>query len=134
MAYFKNVKVGDKVFGFVFGLGVVSKVWEHSFYSFEVEYESNGIHIPYSIEGIPGWSNGLGIQTAFYKQDIDLMDYDFAPSDEILSIKKIIRLRDKGKLEVRCPSGLWNTYDKCPINISEGYLESAKLHLFRKSR
>jgi len=134
MSYFKNVKEGDRVFGLVYGPGIVTRVWEHSFYSFEVQYESNEIHIQYSEEGIPGWSNGLGVQTAFYKKDIDLMDYDFAPSEETLSIKKIIKLRDKGKLEVKCPSGLWNSYDKCPIEIAESYLESGKLHLFRKVR
>lgn len=132
-AYFRNVKEGDKVFGLVFGEGVVSSVWGDGHYTFEVEF-LNSFTVPYTPEGFPGWNTGkLYFQTVFYKEDIDLMEYDFAPTDKVLSVKKIIKLRDKKKLEVKCPSGLWQPIDKCPKNISQDYLEDGKLHLFRKA-
>lgn len=130
---FSNLKEGDEIFGLVYGLGKVSHIHEDGFYAFEVEYY-NDMRVPYTIDGIPGWSNGLGTQTVFLKSDIDLMDYDFAPSEKQLSIKKIIKLRDKKKLEVRCPSGLWQDVFECPLSVSEGYLENGKLHLFRKKK
>ena len=133
--YFNDVKEGDKVFGLVFGKGIVSSVWDNSFYTFEVEYD-NGSVVPYTDEGIPGWNNGLnGRQTVFYKQDVDLMEYDFTPAvDETLSIKKIIKLRTKNKLDIKCPSGIWKPINSCPSYVSERYLEDGKLHLFRKEK
>ena len=132
MSYFKKVKVGDKVFGLVFGPGKVSSVWGDGHYTFEVEYEE-GSFVPYTPEGKPAWSINLDIQTVFYKNDVDLMDYDFAPGKESLSAKKIIKLREKKSLEIKCPSGLWQDYFKCPRSVSEQYLENGQLHLFRKN-
>lgn len=131
MSYFKKVKVGKEVFGLVFGYGIVSSVWEDGFYKFEVEYNNSHV-VPYTEDGVPGWSNKLDYQTLFYKDDIDLMDVDFAPTDEILSAKKIIKLRSKNKLEVKCPSGLWQPTNMCPDYVTEEYLEANKLYLFRK--
>lgn len=132
MSYFKKVKEGDKVFGLVYGPGVVDTVFGDGYYTFEVSY-NNGQTVPYTSEGFPAWNTGkLDFQTVFYKRDIDLMDYDFAPSEKTLSVKKIIKLRDKKKLEVKCPSGLWQPIGECPSSISEEYLEDGKLHLFRK--
>ncbi len=130
-AYFSEVKEGDKVFGLVFGPGVVNAVWGDGHYTFEVSYE-NGYNVPYTDEGIPGWSGMLDFQTVYNARDIDLMDHDFAPSEETLSVKKIIKLRTKNKLEVKCPSGLWQPVGKCPSYVTEDYLEAGKLHLFRK--
>ena len=133
MDYFKKVKENDKVFGLVYGKGIVKSVWDNSHYSFEVEYE-NGSFVPYTSEGYPGWNKGkLDFQTVFYKEDIDLMDHDFAPTEDVLSVKKIIKLRDKKKLEIKCPSGLWQPVEKCPREFGEQYLEENKLHLFRKT-
>jgi len=130
--YFDNVKEGEKVYGLVFGPGVVISVWgKNSYYAFEVSYD-NGYVVPYTIEGIPAWNTDLDEQTVFYKEDIDLCDIDFGTLDEILSVKKIIKLRSKKKLEVRCPSGIWRSIDKCPNYIIDQYLENGKLHLFRK--
>lgn len=132
-AYFRNVKEGDKVFGLVFGAGVVSSVWGDGYYTFEVEF-LNSFTVPYTPEGFPGWNTGkLGFQTVFYKEDIDLMEYDFAPIYKVLSAKKIIKLRDKKKLEAKCPSGLWANISQCPGSLIEEYLEEGKLHLFRKA-
>lgn len=130
--YFKTVEEGDKVFGLVFGPGKISSVWGDGHYTFEVEY-SNGSTVPYTPEGNPAWNtSNLDFQTVFYAEDIDLMDQDFAPTEKVLSVKKIIKLRDKKKLEIKCPSGLWQPYDKCPREFAEQYLEEGKLHLFRK--
>lgn len=131
-AYFHKVKEGDEIYGLVFGSGVVRSAWGDSHYSFEVEFE-NGDIIPYTAEGFPGWGVRFEQQTVFYKKDIDVMELDFSPVDEILTPKKIIKLRNKGKLEVRCPSGLWrDAVSGCPQHVVERYLESEQFHLFRK--
>jgi len=131
--YFKNVEESDSIFGLVFGKGKVANVWENSHYTFEIEFE-NGFTVPYTSDGIPGWSGKLDYQTVFYSEDIDLTDVDFSPSEEVLNVKKIIKLRDKGKLDARCPSGVWINIKQCPNYIIEEYLENNKLHLFRKAR
>ena len=100
MPYFEKVKVKDKVFGLIFGPGKVTSVWENSHYTFEVEYK-NGQVVPYTSDGVPSWSGKLDFQTVFYKKDIDIMDLDMIPIDKILSPKRIIKLRDKKKLEMR---------------------------------
>jgi len=132
-AYFSKVIEGQEVFGLVFGHGVVETVWGDGHYTFEIEYD-NGFTVPYTAEGTPGWNTGkLDFQTAFFAKDIDLMEYDFAPTDEVLSAKKIIKLRTKGKLLIKCPSGLWQPLDKCPREFVDAYLEDGKLHLFKKA-
>ena len=132
--YFKLAEEDDSVFGLVYGPGKIRNVFGEGHYTFEVEY-NNGFTVPYTPEGNPGWNaSKLSFQTVFFKEDIDLMDYDFAPNEKILSVKKIIKLRDKKLLEVKCPSGLWQSINKCPREISEDYLEDGKLHLFRKER
>lgn len=128
--YFKNVKEHDKVFGLVYGKGTVSKVMEDGFYEFQVEYE-NGQTVPYTKDGIPGWAN-FEFQTAFYSNDIDLTSEDISPNTEKLSPKKIIKLRNKGKLMIQCPSGIWRNIKECPNHIMEGYLENNLLNLFKK--
>jgi len=132
MSYFKNIKENDKVFGLVYGPGKVRTVFD-GYYKFEVEYQ-NGQIVPYTDNGNPGWNTGdLDFQTVFYKNDIDLFDFDFSPSEESLSPKKIIKLRDKKKLEAKCESGIWRNVTECPQNIVEEYLENNRLHLFRKA-
>ena len=129
---FNNPKIGDKVFGLVYGKGVISSVWPNSHYLFEVEYE-NGSFVPYTEEGYPAWNVGKdNFKTVFYKDDIDLFNLDFSPAEKILSAKKIIKLRETKKLEVRCPSGIWQSIEKCPNSLVEEYLIDNKLHLFRK--
>ena len=130
MAYFKKVKQGDKVFGLVFGLGTVQKVFEDSHYKLIVDFDGE-FEIPYTEEGIPGWGK-FKQQTLFYKNDIDLTEHDFSPINKVLSPKKIIKFRDKKKLEVRLPSGIWHPYDKQVKQYCQELLEDEKLHLFRK--
>ena len=129
--YFKKVKEGQQVFGLVFGPGEVTSVWENSYYSFEVTYK-NGFVVPYTLEGIPGWGHGLDFQTVYYKKDIDVFELDTSIAEKTLSPKKIIKLRDKKQLMVKCPSGVWQLLEHCPIQISEKYLEEKKFHLFKK--
>lgn len=130
MSYFKDVKVGDKLFGLVFGAGVVSKVFEDSHYKMLVEFK-NGHEVPYTQEGVPGWGNFTN-QTIFYKNDIDLTDVDFLPVTKVLSAKKIIKYREKKKLEVRLPSGIWSNCEECVKEYIEELLENELYHLFRK--
>lgn len=129
--YFKKVKEGEKVYGLVFGKGKVSKVFESGFYRFMVEFK-NGYEIPYTEEGVPGWGN-FDEQTVFYRDDIDLSSFDFSAVEKVLSPKKIIKLREKGQLEVRLPSGVWSDCTKCAREYIEDMLEKGNYHLFRKS-
>lgn len=130
MAYFDNVKVGDNVYGMVFGSGVVSQVFEDGFYKMLVTFK-NDYEIAYTVDGIPKWGH-FDYQTIFYKKDIDLTDVDFSPVKKVLSPKKIIKLRDKNRLEVRLPSGIWSDLTKCSNEYIERLLTKEKFHLFRK--
>jgi len=131
MAYFKKVKVKDKLFGLVFGAGTVSQVFEDSHYKMMVKFR-NGHEVPYTDDGIPGWGN-FKKQTIFYKDDIDLTDVDFGPVTKVLSPKKIIKLREKKRLEIRLPSGVWTECSKCVNGYIEDMLEDENYHLFRKA-
>jgi len=110
--YFKKVKEGEKVYGLVFGKGKVSKVFDSGYYKFMVEFK-----------------NGY-----FYRDDIDLSPFDFSAVEKVLSPKKIIKLREKGELEVRLPSGVWSNCTKCAKEYIEDMLEKGNYHLFRKAK
>ena len=130
--YFDKVKEGDEVYGLVFGKGVVNNVY-NGFYKFEVEYLNDYI-VPYTEDGVPSWNIKFDYQTVFYKNDINIMDYDFSINDDKLSPKKIIKLRTKNKLEIRCPSGLWQDVHACPDFVVHEYLENEKFDLFRAKK
>ena len=130
MAYFDNVKVKDKLYGMVFGAGKVVRVFDESHYKMIVSFK-NGYEVPYTEDGVPGWGN-FKKQTIFYKDDIDLTDVDFGPVTKVLSPKKIIKLREKKKLEIRLPSGIWTDCGKCVKQYIEDMLEAENYHLFRK--
>lgn len=130
MAYFKDAKKGDKVYGLIFGKGKISERYEDSYYEIMVSFD-NGHDVPYTAEGVPSWGN-FKKQTCFYRDDVDLVKIDFSPVSKILSNKKIIKLREKGLLEVRSPSGAWINVKKCPEDYIENICENEKYHLFRK--
>jgi len=130
MGYFKKAKVGDNVYGLVFGKGRITAVYPDSHYSLMVEFD-NGYEVPYTEEGVPGWGR-FKKQTLFYRTDVDLSEADFAPINKILSPKRIIRLREKNQLQVRLPSGLWKSVKKADPAYVEQLLENEQYHLFRK--
>jgi len=130
MAYFSKAKVGDKVYGLVFGKGKIVAVYPDSHYSIMVEFD-NGYEVPYTDEGIPGWGT-FKKQTLYYRKDVNLSKADFSPVEKILSPKKIIKLREQGKLQVRLPSGLWTNVKKADPQYVEQLLENEQYHLFRK--
>ncbi|WP_457606572.1 hypothetical protein [Nitratifractor sp.] len=130
MGYFSKAKVGDKVYGLVFGKGKIVAVYPDSHYSIMVEFD-NGYQVPYTEEGVPGWGR-FKRQTLYYRKDVDLSNADFSPVEKILSPKKIIRLREKKQLQVRLPSGLWVNVKKADSDYVEGLLENEQYHLFRK--
>jgi len=130
MAYFSKAKKGDKVYGLIFGKGKIVDVYEDSFYSIMVEFD-NGYEVPYTDEGIPSWGN-FKKQTMFYRDDIDLCNEDFSPIDKVLAPKKIIKLREKNKLQVRLPSGIWKSIKKADSDYVENLLSTEQYHLFRK--
>jgi hypothetical protein len=131
LAYFDDVKIGDCLYGLVFGKGYVTTIFENSHYHMMVSFK-NGYEVPYTEDGIPGWGN-FKKQTIFYKHDIDLTDVDFTPAKKILSVKKIIKLREKKKLQVRLPSGIWTECSKCVKDYIEELLEEEKFYMFKKS-
>ena len=130
MAYFSKAKIGEKVYGLVFGKGKIADIFPDSFYSIMVEFK-NGYEVPYTEDGVPGWGR-FKKQTLFYRKDVDLSNVDFSPIDKVLSPKKIIKLRNKGKLEVRLPSGIWESVKKADPEYVEQMLEDERYHLFRK--
>ena len=130
MSYFKKVKKGDKVFGLVFGLGTILEVFDDGHYKLIALFEED-TEIPYTDDGIPGWGK-FKEQTLFYKNDIDLTDFDFSAINKILTPKKIIKLRDKKRLEVRLPSGIWHICNKRVKEYVTEQLRKKNLHLFRK--
>jgi len=130
MSYFEDAKVGDKVYGLIFGKGKIVECFEDSHYVIMVRF-SNGDEVPYTVEGIPSWGN-FKKQTCFYKNDIDLSKSDFSPVDKVLTYKKIIKFREKGTLEVRLPSGIWSNIKKCPESYIEDICSQENYHLFRK--
>jgi len=136
--YFEKVNVGDEVYGFVYGKGKVSYVIDDKFdmdgfYSFEVLYD-NGESVFYTREGVPNWCNADGcIQTVYWADDIDLMEEDFSPSEGSLTPKKIMKLRVKGTLEMKCPSGIWRSVDNCPDNVFLGAITKEQYFLFRRA-
>ncbi len=132
MAYFSNAKKGDKVYGLIFGKGKIVNIFPDSYYSVMVEFK-NGYEVPYTDEGIPGWGN-FKKQTLFYRNDVDLSNEDFSPIDKVLSPKRIIKLREKKKLQVRLPSGLWTSVKKADSEYVEKILKKEKYHLFRKKK
>jgi hypothetical protein len=131
MAYFTKAKEGKKVYGLVFGPGKITQVFDDSHYKIIVQFK-NGYEVPYTEDGVPGWGN-FKKQTLYYKKDIDLTDVDFAPVTKVLSPKKIIKLREKKRLEVRLPSGIWTNCTKCVAGYVEDMLEAENYHLFRKA-
>lgn len=130
MSYLKKVKEGDQVFGLVFGLGKIKEVYTNYHYKCIVEFDNN-YEIPYTEHGIPGWGQ-FTEQTLFFKDDIDVSDFDFTPLYKILTPKKIIKLREKKKLEVQLPSGIWHICNKNVKKYTEDLLQEKKFHLFRK--
>ncbi len=130
MAYFTKAKVGEKVYGLVFGKGKIVAVYPESHYTIMVEFD-NGYEVPYTEDGVPSWGS-FKKQTLFYREDVNLSKADFSPVDKILSPKKIIRYREKGKLQVRLPSGLWKSVKRADPKYIEDLLENEQYHLFRK--
>jgi len=130
MGYFTDAKIGDKVYGLIFGKGKITERYEDSYYEVMVSF-NNGYEVPYTIDGVPSWGN-YKKQTCFYRKDIDLVKVDFSPVEKILSYKKIIKLKEKGVLEVRLPSGVWANVKKCPEDYVENICENEQFYLFRK--
>lgn len=130
MAYFKKAKVDRKVYDIIFGKGKIVEVFDESHYRFMAEFK-NDYQIAYTEEGIPNWGLFKN-QTIFYKKDIDLTKEDFSPVEKILSAKKIIKLKDKNRLQVRMPSGVWKNAKRADDAYIEQLCKNEHYHLFRK--
>jgi len=139
MRYFEEVKVNDRVYGFIYGAGIVTYVLDEKFnmdgfYSFEVTFE-NQETVFYTKDGIPNWCNSDGCaQTIYYKDDIDLTEVDFTPSLGQLTPEVIMKLRVQNNLEIKCPSGIWRTVDECPEDVFLGAITKENYYMFREKK
>jgi len=135
--FINKIKLNDEVFGLIFGKGIVSYMDINSYWPIEVTYNTSEgtFTVPYSEEGIPAWGGGkFDKRTVYTPEEINLMDYDISVADETtLTQKKIIKLKYKNKLEIKCPSGIWKNAKNCPSWVMEEYLQNNHLHLFRKA-
>ena len=136
--YFEKVQLKDEVYSVVYGLGEVvyispDKLRMEGFYTFEVEYADKHRTF-YSDQGVPNWCNtsACGGQTIWYRDEIDLIDEDFSPSSGELSKKKILKLKLKGKLMMKCPSGIWRNITGCPERVFLRALADENYYLFKK--
>lgn len=139
MHYFSKVKVDEEVFSLVYGKGVVvfalpKKDRIEGFYVFAVEYkDKHKVH--YTVDGVPNWCSTEGdCQTVFYMDDVDLTDMNIQPADKLLSKKRILKYKEKGILELRCPSGIWRNVDEAPAKLMKKALKKDKYYLFRKEK
>jgi hypothetical protein len=126
--YFSKVKVGDKVYGTVFGPGKVTSVLNGDhYYKFEVTFK-NGSQVYYTEDGVPNWGN-FSEQTLFYREDIN--NYEV---EDFLSFKKIIKLMNKPgfNLEVKVPSGEWKDIHSVDCSYLETILFKNMLFLIRE--
>ena len=130
MGYFSKAKKGEKVYGLIFSRGKIVNIFPDSYYTVMIEFD-NGYEVPYTIDGIPSWGN-FKKQTMYYRDDIDLCNEDFSPVETILAPRKIIKLREKNKLEIRLPSGIWKNIKKADEDYIENLLSNEQYHLFRK--
>jgi len=121
----------QKVYGRVFGIGVVTSVWNYSYFTFEVTFNTGDV-VAYTEEGIPAWNTNLEKRTIFSISEIEDMDFDTAENTDVLSLKQIVKARYKGKLLAQCPSGEWRNASECPQHIIEGMLERNDYAKFSK--
>lgn len=139
MHYFNKVKLNDEVFSLIYGKGTViftlpKKHRLSGFYIFAVEY-TNKHTVHYTVDGIPNWCSSDGnCQTVFYMKDIDLTDMSIQPVEKLLSQKQILKYKEKGTLEIRCPSGIWRNIDVTPEELMKKALKKDKYYLFRKEK
>lgn len=139
MAYFDEVKLEDEVYSLIYGNGTVKFVLPKAhrtkgFFMFQVHFAKAKVH--YNEDGVPEWCNGIVCeQTAYYKDDVFRPESDYATIDkELLSLKKAIKLKDQGLLEMRTPSGAWRNVDLCPAKEYLRAIKHEELYLFRKAR
>ncbi|WP_373001704.1 hypothetical protein [Sulfurimonas sp.] len=139
MRYFSKVKLKQEVFSLIYGKGrvVFALPKEHrldGFYVFAVEYNNNQ-KVHYTIDGVPNWTHlDGGCQTVFYLQDIDLSDIDIQPPHKVPSEKQILKYKEKGTLEIQCPSGIWRNVDECPEELMKKAFKKSRYYLFRKQK
>ena len=139
MAYFDDVELNDEVYSLIYGKGRVKYVLDvklrtTGFYIFQVEFKSADIF--YTEDGIPEWCSKDGnCQTVYYKGDPEMPELDFQTIDkDLLSRKKILKLKEQGKLEMRVPSGAWMNVNEIPPKVYIYALKHDELYLFRKAQ
>jgi hypothetical protein len=68
MGYFKKAKVGDRVFGLIFGKGQISELFDNdSFFRLKIEFD-DGDEVFFTNDGVPNVSN-IDYQTLFYESE-----------------------------------------------------------------
>ena len=140
MHYFSKVKRDQEVFSIIYGKGIVDFVLPKKFridgfHVFSVEYKKKNKKVHYTIEGYPDWASSNGTyQTVFYKSDVDFDDIQIQEPSQVLTKKKILKLKEQDKLEIQCPSGIWIDVNECPEKLTTKALTKSNYYLFRKQR
>jgi hypothetical protein len=134
MSYFQDAKVGDKVFGLIFGKGEILEIFEEGhFFRLKVEFE-DGDEVFFTIDGVPNVSN-IDYQTLFFEDDSQITQIaEFERLEKILSEKKVLKYYKKELLEYRTKSGLWLDCKKVPKEMMWDSLVNGSLHHFRKKK
>lgn len=139
MAYFDDVELGTEIYSLIYGNGEVIFVLDKKnrtkgFFMFQVQFANEKVH--YNEEGIPDWCTlGDCCRTAYYKDDVFRPESDYATIDkDLLTLKKAIKLKEQGKLEMRTPSGAWRNVDQCPVKEYLKAIKNEELYLFRKAK
>lgn len=137
MSYFDDVKTKQEVFSMIYGNGKVCYVLDKKsrtdgFFTFQVQYETEKVY--YTTDGVPDWCSFEGnCQTVYYKDDLDKPEMSYEQrQDDVLSEKKIMKLKDQDRLEIRTPSGAWINANVCPPKLVFEALRNENYYLFRK--
>ena len=138
MKKFADIKLGDKMYSVVFGLGKVIFVLAKSlrldgYYVFEVEYE-NGQKVHYTEDGRPGWCKDINhcAKTIHYKSEVNFDSLDTKSPSAMLTSHQIDKLRNNDMLEMMSPAGGWIDANLMPDMMVDNAINNGEYDLFRK--
>ena len=131
---FEDIKVSDKVFSIIYGLGEVTIVAPEiidGFYYFTAKYKD--ATVTYTVDGKADWNNDVE-QTVFYLNNVDLKLFSkiHYPSRDDLTLKYIKRHVLSPSLRMQCPSGILRKVSKCPARLVKAAIKAGKTKLFQK--
>ena len=140
MKRFSEIKLGDKIYSVVYGIGEVIFVLDKKYrldgyFVFEVEYKDS-CTVHYTENGIPGWCRDMNscASTIYYRDEIDLEKFDSSAVEITLKKYEIRELRDNYQLEMISPAGHWIDASLMPDLLVDKAIASNKFHMFREMK